>query len=28
MGISVDTVDPANLQAVVETAKEYGVSRK
>jgi hypothetical protein len=28
MGISVDTVDPANLQAIIETAKEYGVYRK
>jgi hypothetical protein len=25
MGISVDTVDPANLQAIIESAKEYGV---
>ncbi len=24
MGVTVDTVDPANLQAIIETAKEYG----
>jgi hypothetical protein len=28
MGISVDTVDPANLQAIIASAKEYGVYRK
>ena len=28
LGISVNTVDPANLQAIIETAKEYGVYRK
>jgi hypothetical protein len=28
MGISVDTVAPANLQAIIETAKEYGVYHK
>jgi len=28
MGISVDSVDPANLQAIIESAKEYGVYRK
>jgi hypothetical protein len=28
MGVTVDTVDPANLQAIIETAKEYGVYRK
>jgi hypothetical protein len=28
MGISVDTVDPANLQAIIESAKEYGVYHK
>ena len=28
MGISVDTVDPANLQAIIESAKEYGIYRK
>jgi uroporphyrinogen-III decarboxylase len=28
MGISVDKVDPANLQAIIETAKEYGVYGK
>ncbi len=28
LGISVGTVDPANLQAIIQTAKEYGVYRK
>jgi uroporphyrinogen-III decarboxylase len=28
MGISIEFVDPANLQAIIETAKEYGVYRK
>jgi uroporphyrinogen-III decarboxylase len=28
MGITVDKVDPANLQAIIETAKEYGVYRR
>ena len=28
LGISVNTVAPANLQAIIETAKEYGVYRK
>ena len=23
IGVTVDTVDPANLQAIIETAKEY-----
>jgi uroporphyrinogen-III decarboxylase len=28
MGISIEFVDPANLQAIIETAKEYGVYQK
>ncbi len=28
LGISVNTVQPANLQAIIETAKEYGVYHK
>ena len=28
MGISIEYVDPANLQAIIESAKEYGVYRK
>jgi hypothetical protein len=28
LGVTVDTVDPANLQAIITTAKEYGVYSK
>jgi hypothetical protein len=28
LGVTVDTVDPANMHAIVETAKNYGVYRK
>jgi uroporphyrinogen-III decarboxylase len=28
MGITVDIVDPANLQAIIETAKKYGVYQR
>lgn len=28
LGVTVDTVDPANLQAIIETAKSYGVYGK
>jgi len=28
MGVSVDKVNPENFQAMIKTAKEYGVYRK